>query len=214
MSNTVTQVLQLFPTPMQISQLDVNVDDIEKCLTEQFPDLHPQVTGSYVSAHTQILEHSLLKNLKEQILNNVRHYLDNIASVIYEEVYISSSWYNVNPYGTSARQHTHPNSYLSGVFYVKTPDASNISLTQGYTRFHSPLTPLQSIFNLEIKDTNDYNAMACIIEPKVNQLVLFPSYVPHEVDTYYGSFPRISIAFNVFFKGRIGNENSKTFLRV
>jgi len=50
----------------------------------------------------------------------------------YDDFEITGCWANLNPPGASHRIHSHPNNFLSGVYYVRTqPDADTIN-------FHDP----------------------------------------------------------------------------
>eukprot|EP00048_Salpingoeca_helianthica_P004217 m.74782 g.74782 ORF g.74782 m.74782 type:complete len:165 (+) comp13107_c0_seq2:585-1079(+) len=75
--------------------------------------------------------------------------------------------------------HTHPTNVVSGVYYVATPP------TSGPILFHDPRGPLPPFDN------------TITIEPQAGDVVLFPSWLLHQVAPTSGSDQRISIAFNV-----------------
>ena len=109
----------------------------------------------------------------------------------FTNIEIIESWSNVNQ-GTDSYNHQHIHQgVLSGVFYVDAPAGSgNLiivnpamnTLWAGYTR---------------IKTRNKYTSEAIKIQPKDGLLVLWPSYIPHSVETNTRDVKRISIAFNI-----------------
>lgn len=125
----------------------------------------------------------------------------DITDVIYKilkEVYKTnfkhghiSYWYNINyRYGYNI-QHTHPNSLISGVFYLKVPENS------GNIVFVRPDSELGELHNLDkIGVTNCYTNCSYYSRAEENKLILFPSYVPHHVEQNQSDQERISISFN------------------
>lgn len=89
------------------------------------------------------------------------------------------AWATVHEGGVSHLAHCHPNSVVSGVYYVKMPEGS------GSIIFDDPRGPLPPF------DTK------LTIRPFIGDLVLFPSWLMHQVSQNIGSEERISIAFNI-----------------
>jgi len=61
---------------------------------------------------------------------------------------------------------------------------------------------------------NFFNARAWIFKVKKGQLVIFPSYLTHSVQQSISDQKRISLAFNTFFKGTIGEAYSFSELKI
>jgi uncharacterized protein (TIGR02466 family) len=111
----------------------------------------------------------------------------------FTNVGIIESWSNVNQ-GTNSYNHQHAHQgVLSGVFYLDAPEGSgNLvivnpgmnTLWQGY--------PM-------IKARNKYTSEAIKVKPRDGLLILWPSYVPHCVETNTQDVTRISISFNIVF---------------
>ena len=99
---------------------------------------------------------------------------------------IASSWCNYAQRGDRHHQHNHMNAYLSGVYY----------LTSGSTiRF---LRPQLSSLMLDQTEQNPMNADVFDFEPQQGSLILFPSYLMHQVAPHELDEPRVSLAFNAF----------------
>lgn len=76
--------------------------------------------------------------------------------------------------GDSHPQHNHPNSVLSGVFYL------NVDLNASCIRFFDPC-PERSFFKLPVKEYNSKNWEWYKIQPKTGMILLWPSWLKHEV---------------------------------
>ena len=104
-------------------------------------------------------------------------------------------WLNINRSGDYNRMHCHPDSDLSGVLWVKVPENS-----EGSIHFDSPKYfqdfKLLKIYNEEMKER--YNFYDCYrYPPTVGNMLLFPSYLMHEVLPNKSREDRISVSFNL-----------------
>ena len=113
----------------------------------------------------------------------------------FERIVITQSWANRSMEGQWHARHCHPNSYLSGVFYL---DASSQS---GFTEFIRS-DPWFDFFLLEGEGDRGHE-LRHQVAPRPGVLLLFPSSMDHLVGCYTDSQPRFSIAFNAFPEGRI-----------
>ncbi len=106
-------------------------------------------------------------------------------------VEINAWWFNINYKGCANRQHHHPNSIHSGVYYIKTPNNS------GDICFPNPN---QTIYwgwpgGLH-EESNQLNSGIVSLTPRKNILFIFPSWANHSVDPNLSDEPRISLSFN------------------
>jgi uncharacterized protein (TIGR02466 family) len=101
-----------------------------------------------------------------------------------------SAWANVNRRGDHNQLHTHPGATWSGVYYI---DHGEADLTDQATAIHlyDPNPARANLFFPELSTSN------IVFRPEPGLMILFPSYVPHEVPPHRGERERISIAFNV-----------------
>lgn len=105
------------------------------------------------------------------------------------------SWANVNALGGSNLMHCHPNSLISGTYYVKVPP-KNIPKIRFLNV--SGVQHLKNISDLGENFIRDSYAFS----PSPGDLVVFPSNVWHSVDTNQSEHERISIAFNAYLDKR------------
>ena len=115
--------------------------------------------------------------------------LTNIAAEVHPKfkLGLSNAWININPKGTWNSVHAHPCSVISGVFYVATDqNTGNIVFDSGSASKHYRFNAFNS----------DMFLRSAIYHPYDGMIVLFPSWVEHEVTVNKSDKTRISIAFN------------------
>ena len=67
-----------------------------------------------------VLLHESLTELHDWVKTCIDDYLANEIFMKYSDYFVSESWLNVNQQGGSQPVHSHPNSILSGTYYVQT----------------------------------------------------------------------------------------------
>jgi uncharacterized protein (TIGR02466 family) len=109
------------------------------------------------------------------------------------------SWFHVTQPGGHQGVHNHPMASWSGIFCVDPGDSPAERPTSGVVRFVDPKTPADMF-----TDPGNYNLQGVYktggwqLTHRRGQLVLFPSYVLHEVFPYQGTRERIVVAFNAW----------------
>jgi uncharacterized protein (TIGR02466 family) len=105
---------------------------------------------------------------------------------------ITGCWANVNAARARHPRHSHPNNYLSGVYYVQTGEgADTIS-------FHDPKAQ-SAILRPPVRELTAENADQVVVKVKEGTLLLFPAWLEHSVDPNLSLSLRISIGFNLMF---------------
>jgi uncharacterized protein (TIGR02466 family) len=103
---------------------------------------------------------------------------------------ITGCWANVNAPGAEHRAHSHPNNYLSGVYYVQTQEGANT------INFHDPRAQT-GIFRPPVTELTAENADQVVVTVKDGTLLMFPAWLQHSVDANRGNRARVSVSFNV-----------------
>lgn len=112
------------------------------------------------------------------------------------------SWYHITRDGGYTAAHNHPMASWSGVYCVDPGDPAAPGVTNnGTLRFLDMRTSANSYIDMG----NAYlGSPYCIADLAFNlqpgQLLLFPSYLVHEVSPYFGRRERITVAFNAWVK--------------
>ena len=96
---------------------------------------------------------------------------------------LDSLWVNILKSGGHHSGHIHPHSILSGTLYVEVPDGS------GATRFEDPRLPL-----MMAAPTRDGTFVT--VRPRPGLLLLWESWLRHEVLPGTGRGERLSVSFN------------------
>ena len=199
-------IVNLFPTPVCSKYLEpLSKLILQKILKhETKPDWQFNVLQSQ---NTYILEEKFLKNLKKQIDSFIQEYVDEIIKPSKNlKFYITQSWLNYTGEKQIHYPHFHPNSIISGVYYINADPKLDFILFKKNVYDQIKIYP--SKFNIHNSDT-------WWIPAATNKLILFPSSLMHEVGNVKKTYgKRISLAFNVFVKGDLGSKQTLTELRI
>lgn len=112
----------------------------------------------------------------------------------------SHTWFHVTRNGGFTILHTHPMASWSGVYCVTPGETPADRPDSGVLRFHNPhhySNYFMDAGNLRLKSPYHHGTWNLKLQP--GQLVLFPSWLQHEVMPFYGNDERITIAFNCWF---------------
>jgi len=194
----------IFPTPVYISKLNRELTPLELKFVDKSKNNFFKNDGNITSSNNYILNEKPFANIKKELDLRVQDYFDKIISPANNITpYITQSWLNYTETNQYHHKHAHPNSLVSGVFYINC---------------HEELDKIK-FFNdnykaikLEIKDWNLYNSETWWFSVKTGDVILFPSSLTHMVETKQGDNTRISLAFNVFIKGTVGKNIDLTEL--
>lgn len=195
-------IKELFPTPIGFYSLDRGINQAEeKFVAEQF---FVSNSGNSRSVNTQILDSTEMVDLKEFIESCINDYFESVYCPINDvKPYITQSWLNLAKEGDFHQNHSHPNSFISGVLYISAEeDVDKISfINSNYRQITIPP-----------KEWNQYNSNTWWYSVKACDLILFPSSLVHMVTAKEGANTRISLAFNTFLKGSLGSIDDLTKL--
>ncbi|MEZ4816167.1 MAG: TIGR02466 family protein [Bdellovibrionota bacterium] len=131
---------------------------------------------------------STFMDLRKHIDKHVVKYVKALGLETEDSLEMVSCWLNIMPPGGTHSLHLHPLAVISGTFYVEVPKGS------GVIKFEDPrLSKMMAA--PPRKDKFESGAFARIT-PQKGHLVLFESWLRHEVEVNRGKNERISISFN------------------
>ena len=99
-------------------------------------------------------------------------------------------WINILAEGGNHSAHLHPNSVISGTIYISMPPKTSA------IKFEDPKLPMMMAAPSRIVNAKEYLKPFIYINPLVGQILLWESWLRHEVPTNMSSEERISISFN------------------
>jgi uncharacterized protein (TIGR02466 family) len=194
----------IFPTPIYISNLNRELSNKELSFLDKTKLNTFKNEGNTTSNDNYILNQKSFKDLKRELDLKVQDYFDKVISPANNITpYITQSWLNYTETNQYHHKHSHPNSLVSGVFYINCDEEFD------KIKFFNDN---YKTIKLEIKDWNIWNSESWWFPVKTGNIILFPSSLTHMVETKEGNNTRISLAFNVFIKGKIGNNKNLTEL--
>jgi uncharacterized protein (TIGR02466 family) len=194
----------MFPSLLFESKIDNS--NLCDTLEETIISMWKKGNGSYIKENKYISwdDINLLPDFKQlcDIIVSETDDILNFLKVKRDSHYIANMWANVTCKNQSHVKHTHPNSFLSGVFYVKTPENCNPIV------FSDPRSG-NGVIEPDYIELNNFNCRRQLIKPNKGDILFWPSWLPHAVESPGSEedHVRISIAFNIMFKG---NTNSIT----
>ena len=99
-------------------------------------------------------------------------------------------WINILSEGGNHSAHIHPNSVVSGTTYISIPSGSSA------IKFEDPRHSMMMAAPSRIKDAKEYLKPFIYVNPSVGDVLLWESWLRHEVPANNSSEERISISFN------------------
>lgn len=195
--------VSLFPTAVGIFDLGRDLTEEEKSylLSQE----HAPNMGNTTSKERFILQNDSMVNLKKFIEESVNAYFQEIIAPVKDtSLYITQSWVNYSKQGQWHHSHEHPNSILSGVFYVQSDGVDKINFEKNYYEQISFPTEKYNVFN----------SKTWWLEATQGRLVVFPSSLRHSVSQVETDHTRVSLSFNTFARGMIGSSENLTLLEV
>ena len=131
-----------------------------------------------------------------ELLSKITSYANLMAAEIglKDGLRMSNSWININGYKDYNLVHKHPNSILSGVYYVSVPENS------GRIVFENPAyeSMIYDWIPEKVKDFTVHTSSKWFYEALVGRLYIFPSWLNHSVESNLNKKEkRISISFNL-----------------
>jgi uncharacterized protein (TIGR02466 family) len=199
----------LFPIPLYESKIAIT----EKVLNfiENTKYVRMFLENGFYTENKYVLEDENLKELKNNIMEKVNDFVYNILKISKKQKFnLENSWINKHMINDWAQEHSHSNSILSGVYYIKTNENS------GNICFHKDKNYINLFYpsiNFSYEEENHINCSSLQFQPKEGTLLIFPSHLSHSVLTNINTNIRYSLAFNLFVKGKFGELETSLELK-
>jgi uncharacterized protein (TIGR02466 family) len=192
----------LFPTPIGFFKFEDGLTDAQ---TKFLVDQQQRPNDGNTSSENRYI-------LREKVVANLTTFIEKCAHEYFMATFspkndvrlrITQSWLNWTKPGQFHHKHAHPNSFISGCFYPKADKTKDkiFFYKDGYQPIKFP--PVE--WNL-------FNSDSWWFPVGSGDLIFFPSHLTHMVQTVDADDTRISLAFNTYPIGHIGDEDELTAL--
>lgn len=192
---------ELFVTQVYQTKLKTDLKDLKKEIFQiQKADFNGQkwseknYAGGYTSYGSWDQLHRLSSGFETLETKINPHVLTYAKSLNYQikksSLRLNSIWVNIMPKGTLHTAHIHPQSVISGTFYVDVPPGASA------LKFEDPRLGLFMNSPSVSRQAKKTNLRFFSLAPKAGDLVLFESWLKHEVPLNQSKKPRLSVSFN------------------
>ncbi len=158
----------------------------EWCDVNDFPGY-----TSYASLNDLRWRFPIFENLVKLLDKHVAAFVEDLQFDLNgKEVKLDSMWINILPPGGIHTSHLHPHSVISGTTYVAVPEgASSI-------KFEDPRHSMMMAAPTRKEDAREEMRSFIYVKPKVGEVLLWESWLRHEVPMNMSDEERISVSFN------------------
>ncbi len=189
-----TEILSMFPTFVWQTRL---VDKVYIPLNEQIIHTLSELADSSEESTGQWQSDQRLHEREEfqPLISCVMRTADSVMEFLkigHEGHVITGCWANISARGTGHKIHSHPNNFLSGVYYVRAPEGADT------INFHDPRSQT-GIIRPPVKQLTNENTDQVVVKVSDGMFLLFPSWLEHSVDASQSDEKRISVSFNIMF---------------
>ena len=200
-------IQSIFPTPIYTTKINRGFTKQELQFVKEQKKHCSNNQGNINTKDNYILNRKEFKNIKKFLDKHCKEYLETIICPKNNiDLYITQSWLNYTEANQYHHKHEHPNSVVSGVLYFDS-DIKNDKILFSHSRGYQQISP-----ETDKEKFNLWNSGTWFFPVETGNLFMFPSSTTHQVETKQGNNTRVSLAFNTFYKGNLGENASLTEL--
>ena len=201
-----TQIKSLFATRLYHAQLSehgkpISPDELEaSCIAIANDDeagqdwceenAFPGYT-SYASLDDLPYRFPIFKDLRKALNKHVKAFAKDLAFDLgTRKLKLDSLWINILPEGGIHTAHIHPHSVISGTTYVTMPEGASA------IKFEDPRLAMMMAAPGRVKDAPEELRQFIYVAPEVGDVLLWESWLRHEVPMNMVEEDRVSVSFN------------------
>lgn len=195
----------LFPTPVFVYDV-ANTEELNRELAAKIldeanstPGIRRSNRGGWHSAPdlTQRTDHcfvTMMKLIAEHVTGTMQQLAAAMrVSPVPQWRFSAQAWAMVMRQGDFTILHDHGTSHWSMSYYVDAGDSDPVTQPEsGLLALVDPRRCIRAIPGLD-----DFNMTTFTVRPQTGRLVIFPGWIQHYVQPYFGTRPRIAVACNV-----------------
>ena len=179
------------PTPDELEDacLSIEADD-EAGHKWSEENNYPGYT-SYASLDDLAWRFPAFKDLAKVLKKHAKAFAKDLAfDLDGRKLTLDALWINILPEGGTHASHIHPHSVISGTTYVTMPKGASA------LKIEDPRSALMMAAPLRKTDARRELQPFIYVEPKVGEILLWESWLRHEVPLNVAEEERISVSFN------------------
>lgn len=146
---------------------------------------------SYASLSDLAWRFPIFKDLVKVLDKHVAAFANDLQFDLGEKkLKLDSMWINILPEGGIHTSHIHPHSVISGTTYVAMPAETSA------IKFEDPRSAMMMAAPTRLKDAREEMRQFIYVQPAVGDVLLWESWLRHEVPMNMAEDDRISVSFN------------------
>jgi uncharacterized protein (TIGR02466 family) len=217
-------LLSLWSTPMGVHRF-AQADEVNPLLVRVFRSLRATDPGADPQAAFYASADDLLQRVRLPEWDAlVRFIVDGLRQTVALanqgawpeatpglQIALRGLWFQIANRGSHHDVHTHGNCSWSGVYCLQVDDDAQrqahplLGATNGVTRFYGP--HFNHLGGAHMDFGNAYLQAAHLdVPPRLGQLVVFPSWLPHQAMPYDGENDRVIVSFNASVHAATGSD--------
>ncbi|PTX57224.1 uncharacterized protein (TIGR02466 family) [Litoreibacter ponti] len=183
------QLKGIDPSEMEASCYSIAEDDEagqEWCEREGFPGY-----TSYASLTDLPWRFPIFKDLVDQLDTHVAAFAEDAQfDLDGRNLVLEDLWINILPEGGIHTSHIHPHSVVSGTTYVAMPEGASA------IKFEDPRSQMMMAAPARATDAREEMRQFIYMAPAVGDVLLWESWLRHEVPMNMAEEERVSVSFN------------------
>lgn len=146
---------------------------------------------SYASLSDLPYRFPIFKDLVKVLNKHVKAFAKDVEfNLDGRKLHLEDIWINILPPGGIHTSHIHPHSVISGTTYIAVPDGASA------IKFEDPRLAMMMAAPARIKDARPELRTFSYVAPKPGDVLLWESWLRHEVPLNMAEEERISVSFN------------------
>lgn len=147
---------------------------------------------SYASLDDLPWRFPIFKELVKVLDKHVAAFAEDLAfDLDGKKLKVDSLWINILPTGGTHASHIHPNSVISGTTYVAMPDGASA------LKLEDPRSARMMAAPSRLPDAREELRSFVYVKPTVGEVLLWESWLRHEVPMNMAEEDRVSVSFNL-----------------
>ena len=146
---------------------------------------------SYASLNDLDWRYSIFKDLIKILNKHVKTFVKDLEFDLNDKkIKLDSLWINILPFGGIHTSHLHPHSVISGTTYISMPKGTSA------IKFEDPRLAMMMASPSQKENARPELKNFIYMEPKLGEVLLWESWLRHEVQMNMADEERISVSFN------------------